>query len=151
MKRLLIIFIFISYSTFTYSQAPNWQIDQNYVYNSFFDDFDDPELPGWHPGLIYRGIGQLIDSSLTHRVQNGQLELTMAHIHGYNDSANYVGAEFVTNKDFSFGIFECKASFAQGLGSWPAFWAFFSGCVNNEGPEIDFAEYFGRYVYATSN
>ena len=69
------------------------------MYKSFFDDFDDPDLPGWHPGRIHRGIGQLIDSSLTHRVQNGKLELTMAHVHEYNDSANYVGAEFISPQD----------------------------------------------------
>ncbi len=121
-------------------------MDEDYMYTSFFDDFNNANLPGWHAGLIYRGIGQLIDSSLTHNVQNGNLELSMIHVNGYNDSANYVGAEFITDKDFSFGIFECEASFAQGLGSWPAFWAFHSDCLNNEGSEIDFAEYFGRYV-----
>lgn len=94
----------------------------------------------------------MIDSTLTHNVQNGKLELTMARVQNYNDSANYVGQEFWTNEDFSFGIFECKASFAKGLGSWPAFWAFHSGtCLNNEGPEIDFAEYSCKYLTPPPN
>ena len=45
-----------------------------------------------------------------------------------------------------YGSFECEASFANGIGSWPAFWSFHNKpCQNNEGPEIDFAEYFCWY------
>jgi hypothetical protein len=115
MKRLLTLCIFINYSLFTYSQAPNWQINENYMYTSFIDDFNDPNLPQWRPGSILREIGQLIDSSLTHRVQNGQLELTMAHIQGYNASADYVGQEFITTKIFRLAYLNARLHLPKDL------------------------------------
>jgi hypothetical protein len=42
MKKLLLLSVFISYSVSTYCQVPSWQIDENYMYTSFFDDFNDP-------------------------------------------------------------------------------------------------------------
>ena len=139
----LLILICMSYNL--YPQVNPRQYDENFMYTVFFDDFNglDINRNDWSANSIFRGIGQLIDSSLTYNVDNGKLELTMAQIPGYNEYTDYVGQEFRTNEEFRYGSFECKATFANKYGSWPAFWSFHGpGCLNNEGPEIDFAEYF---------
>ena len=75
----------------------------------------------------------------------------MEYVPNYNDSSDFVGGEFWTKETFLYGSFECKASFANQLGSWPAFWSFHKlPCPNNEGPEIDFAEYSCRVLNGTS-
>ena len=145
-KKILFFAIFISLNVNLFSQINPRKYDENYMYTVFQDEFNGSDInrQDWRAGLIYRGIGQLIDSSLTYDVSNGKLELTMAHVPNYNDSANYVGQEFLTNNSFLYGSFECKATFANEIGSWPAFWSFFnSSCQNgSDVPEIDFAEYF---------
>jgi hypothetical protein len=67
-----------------------------------YDDFDgtpiDPDI--WKPGLIHQGSGEMIYSRLTYKVSEGLLELTMVHFPDYNDSSNYLGAEFVPKETF---------------------------------------------------
>lgn len=36
MKGLLLFYIFFSFSLFAFSQIPNWQMDEDYMYTSFF-------------------------------------------------------------------------------------------------------------------
>ncbi len=129
-----------------YPQINPRNYNPNYAYTVFEDEFNG-SLEKWTPGIIYRGIGQLIFSSSTHEVTGGELRLKM--IHSLNNPeyplVKYFGAEFMTNQTFLYGIFECRASFAKDVGSWPAFWSFHQQpCPDNEGPEIDFAEYFHR-------
>ncbi len=112
----------------------------------FYDDFNDSiiDLTKWNPNNGgHSGRGLFIYDPLTHRVRNGQLELMMKHYHNYNNTNyDYIGAEFITDSTFLFGIFECQATYANQVGSWPAFWSFHQlPCPDNEGPEIDFAEY----------
>ena len=113
------------------------------MYSVFLDDFNDTDIDRdeWEPKFIHRGIGEMIDSTLTYNVNNGKLELTMAHVPNYNANSDYVGQEFWTKDSFLYGSFECEATFATDLGSWPAFWSFHDGCIDGAGPEIDFAEY----------
>ncbi len=142
--KIILLTILATLNINLFSQINPREYDENYMYNIFFDDFNGTDINRneWKPASIYRGIGQLIDSSLTYNVSNGKLGLTMAHVPNYNDRANYVGQEFWTKKTFLYGTFECKASFANNIGSWPAFWSFHGpSCFNSEGPEIDFAEY----------
>jgi len=73
------------------------------MYTVFKDDFTGTAVNrnDWEPGLIHRGIGQLIDSSLTHNVSNGTLGLTMEYVPNYNDSSDFVGGDFRTKETFS--------------------------------------------------
>lgn len=150
--KLYFLFLIVFISNGISSQVTHENFDDQCIYTKFFDDFDDQNLSNWQAGEIIREIGQLIDSSLTHNVSNSKLGLTMVKIPNYNDSIDFVGAEFWTNETFLYGVFECKASFANEIGSWPAFWSIHNGsCINNEGPEIDFAEYFCRYLTPPPN
>ncbi len=145
MKKAFIIYlVLVLCSSHIHSQINSREFNEEYMYTVFKDDFNGDSIKrnDWAPGLIHRGIGQLIDSSLTHSVSNGKLGLTMAYIPNYNDSSNFVGGEFASKGTFLYGSFECKATFAKLWGSWPAFWSFHKQvCPNSEGPEIDFAEY----------
>lgn len=123
-----------------------------------FEDFTGTELNRtiWNPATHYkRGIGFLVDSSLTIDVNNGNLELKMYHSPNYLDSiweldewvqyyANYIGGEVSSYQKFKYGIFECRAKFANSSGSWPAFWIIGGDgipCpVGGYGNEIDIAE-----------
>ncbi len=148
MHRIIVfIFFLFTFSHAVLSQVVPRAFDKRYMQTVFYDDFNgtsiDPDK--WKPGLIHRGLGEMIYSRLTHKVSEGHLELTMVHSPDYNDSSNYLGAEFVTKETFLYGSFECKATLAQGTGSWPAFWSHHQQrCPENDGPEIDFAEFFAR-------
>lgn len=55
--------------------------------------------------------------------------------------AEFIAGEVSSKKDFSYGIFECSATFAHGRGSFPAFWLYNDTmCFESERPEIDIVE-----------
>ena len=122
LKSLLFSIVFIL-NISLFAQINPREYDVNYMYTVFQDDFEGNDInrDEWKAEIIYRGIGQLIDSSLTYDVNNGKLELTMQYLPGYKGIADYVGQEFWTNRSFLYGSFECKATFANEHGSWPAF------------------------------
>ena len=129
---IVILFISGGISAQTYDRRYN----PNYMWTSFDENFSAPDLDRsvWEPARHFkRGLGFLVDSAITMKVDNGNLELKMQHIPKYRDSiwntsgwkhiySNYVGGEVHTLKRFSYGVFECRAKFAHKSGSWPAFW-----------------------------
>lgn len=92
------------------------------------------------------------DSTATVRQNNSNLELSMLMQPGFSAktwspngdtliTADFIAGEVMTNKDFSYGIFECNATFAAGNGSFPAFWLYNDTmCFESERPEIDIVE-----------
>ena len=92
-KKILFFAIFISLNVNLFSQINPREYDENYMYTVFQDEFEGTDINRqvWRAKSIYRGLGEMIDSSLTYDVSNGKLELTMAHVPNYNDSADYVG------------------------------------------------------------
>ena len=96
-KNILFFTILINLNINLFSQINPREYDENFMYTVFEDEFygSDINRQDWKAVSIYRGIGQLIDSSLTYDVGNGKLELTMEHVPNYSDIAGYVGQEFL--------------------------------------------------------
>lgn len=56
-------------------------------------------------------------------------------------TSNFISGSVMTVEDYSYGIFECSATFAHGKGSFPAFWLYSDAmCFETERPEIDVVE-----------
>lgn len=157
-KSLLFLgFIFICSTYSSKSQTMNW--NEKYSYTDFIDDFSDSNLKRekWHVNQFKRDIGLLIDSLATVKLNNGNLELTMINCPGCEVSSNgqvfsgyYAGGEIISKKSFQYGIFECRAKYAQGVGAWPAFWILGSDGTpcppGSYANEIDIAEYFCKGI-----
>ena len=75
MKKLLLIFAALLFSSHLISQINPREYDENYMMTVFEDNFDGTSINRniWESEIIHRGIGQLIDSSLTHNVVNSNL------------------------------------------------------------------------------
>lgn len=141
-----------------YSQSYDRRYHPEYMWTSFEEDFLGPTLDRsiWEPTIHYqRALGFLVDSTITVKVNKGNLELKMQHVPDYIDSiwrtggwetinSDYIGGEVNTKKKFRYGIFECKAKFALKSGSWPAFWLIGGEEMpcppGGHGSEIDIAE-----------
>ena len=139
MKKPIVFIILIVLNYNLYSQINPRMYNINYTYTVFDDQFYETSIDEskWRPGMGHRGIGKLIYSPLTHNVRYGKLELTMQYIPDYSEYSDFLGAEFSSDATFLYGIFECEASFANGVSSWPAFWAMHQlPCPDNEGPEM---------------
>jgi len=110
------------------AQSQTRQYNESYTYTVFVDNFSGTSLDRtkWRVENAYkRDLGLLKDTPATLRVQNDNLELTMISCPNCTAGSyqgNYAGAEVVSLIPFQNGIFECRAKYAQGAGSWPAFW-----------------------------
>ena len=161
MKNLKIKAIVIIGSIFfignAMSQTMLW--DEKYTETIFFDDFSGSVLDNnlWNVCSAFkRDIGLLIDSTATVNVSNGNLELTMIGCPncevtdwaGNKYYGDYAGGEIVSKEQFLYGIFECRAKYAQEDGSWPAFWLIGGDGIpcppGGYANEIDMFEYFCR-------
>lgn len=154
--RTLIILLLISIAG--YSQTYDPRYNPNYMWTTFEEDFSDPQLDRkvWKPTIHFkRGLGFLIDSATTIDVRKGNLLLKMKRAPNHLDSiwkttgwqhvrSNFVGGEVSTIKKFQYGVFECRAKFANRRGAWPAFWLIGGYDIpcppGGEGNEIDIAE-----------
>lgn len=141
-----------------FSQTVDRHFNPTYAWTTFKEDFSDTTLNRevWKPTTRFkRGLGFLIDSTETIKVEEGNLVLMMKRIPNYLDSlwtpeawkreySDYVGGEVNTIRKFRYGVFECKAKYAHKKGSWPAFWLFGDSAVlsptGSLGNEIDIAE-----------
>lgn len=141
-----------------HSQTYDRRYHPDYMWTSLDENFSGPQLDRnvWVPSTHFkRSLGFLIDSTITVKVNKGNLELKMQHIPHYLDSiwrtsgwehiySNYVGGEVNTIKKFRYGVFECRAKYALKSGSWPAFWLIGGEDIpcppGGYGSEIDIAE-----------
>ncbi len=94
---------------------------------------------------------KFVDSSATVNVNQAynQLELTMIKpsggynvvIDGETINVPIITGEISTIEDFSYGIFECSATFAYNKGSFPAFWLYNNSiCDYSKRNEVDIVE-----------
>jgi beta-glucanase (GH16 family) len=141
-----------------FSQTVDRRYNPQYVWTTFHDEFSGVALDRnvWAVTTRFkRGLGFLIDSNQTINVRKGNLLLRMKRTPNYLDSiwnskgwqhirSDYVGGEVTTKRKFQYGVFECRARYAQKRGSWPAFWLIGSSGApcppGSEGSEIDIAE-----------
>lgn len=122
---LSFIIVFVSIGI---SQAQLSSYDTSYVYTALDEDFEDSSLDNdlWKRINFKRGVGLLLDSSATIDVEGGKLRLTMIScpncntIGSYDGKtyfADYAGGEIETKKYYQYGIFECRARFAEVSGA----------------------------------
>lgn len=141
-----------------FSQTVDRHFNPTYTWTTFKEDFSDTTLNRqvWKPTIRYkRGLGFLVDSIETIKVEEGNLLLMMKKSPGYLDSlwspdgwkkeySDYVGGEVNSIRKFQYGVFECRAKYAHKKGSWPAFWLFGDSAVlsppGSIANEIDIAE-----------
>jgi Glycosyl hydrolases family 16/Secretion system C-terminal sorting domain len=150
--KVIAILIIIGFLFIRNAQSQTRQYNESYTYTVLVDNFSGTSLDRtkWRVENAYkRDLGLLKDTPATLRVQNDNLELTMISCPNCTAGSyqgNYAGAEVVSLIPFQNGIFECRAKYAQGAGSWPSFWMIGgdgapcppSGYAN----EIDIAENF---------
>lgn len=137
-------------------QAQSRLGNPQYTLLKMFEEFEGPELnrDKWQvaSGIKKANLYLFADTSLVVGQSDGSLELTMRRQSGYSAStwtpsgdsvitADFIGAEIMSKDDYSYGIFECSATFASGRGSFPAFWLYNDTmCFESERPETDIAE-----------
>jgi beta-glucanase (GH16 family) len=155
LKFFLLLISFL-YAITSYSQISENRYNVNYVATSLFEDFSSG-LNRWSPTAhLLKGTGSnenpfiFVDSvSTVHIDSYNRLQLTMINYPNYTTtdydnhpiSANYIAGEINSNQDFSYGIYECNARFANDHGSFPAFWLYcIERCEDSYINEIDIAE-----------
>jgi hypothetical protein len=129
-----------------------------YTKTIFYDDFTATQLNrsvwnvsahGIREGSNHKKISIWVDSIATVNQTNGNLNLSMLHYPNYTTtdwdsnpiSANFIAGEVNTYTYFSYGVFECNATFANQPGSFPAFWLISAeDCNNIRNNEIDIVE-----------
>lgn len=161
MKKIIsVIICLFGLVSSSFSQSYNRMENPNYARTTFFEDFNSPSLNTsiWEPTIhtIKNGSPNyapnlfiFVDSIATINPTNGSLNLSMLSYpnypgtdwQGHRISANFIAGEVNTSQYFSHGVFECNATFANGHGSFPAFWLHGNpDCQNRDGNEIDFVE-----------
>lgn len=145
----------------SFSQSYNRMENPNYARTTFFEDFNsslNPKIwnatiheiksgsPNYAPNLY-----AFIDSNATLKINQstGSLELSMLNYPNYPATdwnghiirVNFIAGEVQTIKRFSYGVFECDATFSDGHGSFPSFWIYDNtGCQPRGRNEIDIVE-----------
>ncbi|MDP2337733.1 MAG: hypothetical protein Q8N05_15070 [Bacteroidota bacterium] len=137
MKKIIFAFMcFFWLVNSTFSQSYNRMENPNYAITTFLEDFTSSQLdPIWTPSTHGTKDGSpnyapnlfiFIDSIATINQTNGNLNLSMLSYPNYKGtdweghviSANFIAGEVTTNQYFSYGVFECNATFANGHGSF---------------------------------
>lgn len=157
---LLSLFLLITANVFfvnnTRSQ-PNPRLGNlEYTQTVFMENFSSANLDRdvWRvsANIIKSHLFIFTDSTATVNQTERGLGLSMINRPGYTTSiwtpegsktveADFIAGEVMSNKDFSYGIFECNATLAYGKGSFPAFWLYNDTmCFESERPEIDIVE-----------
>src|SRR5689334_18062784 len=121
MKYILTIaFIILITGSDLFAQTTDRRYNPNYTWTTFNEDFSgnsiDPKV--WFPTTRFkRGMGFLIDSDQTIRIEKGNLLLMMKRMPNHTDSlwvpagwqkvhSDYVGGEINTLRKFQYGVFE---------------------------------------------
>ena len=137
-------------------QAYSRQANPEYTQTRLMENFTSARLNRavWDvvSGIKKDNLYIFTDNDSTVRQANGRLELSMHRSPGYTAStwspdgdtiitAGFIAAEVISAEEYSYGIFECSATFAHGDGSFPAFWLYNDTmCIESERPEIDIVE-----------
>jgi len=161
MKKIIsAIMCFLWLVSSSFSQSYNRMENPNYARTTFFEDFNNPTLDRnvWIPTIktIKNGSKNyapnlfiFIDSIATINQTNGSLCLSMLNYPNYRSTdwngntitANFIAGEVNTSRYFSYGVFECDATFANGYGSFPAFWTHSQRpCISSINNEMDIVE-----------
>lgn len=133
----------------------------NYMYTRLYDDFTSGQLLRniWKPTshTLKEGSNDIklyifVDSTATITQSNGNLNLSMLYYPNYTTTAwpwdgggiiraNFIAGEVSSNQSYSYGIYECNATFSNIAGSFPAFWTIGSpDCRISFNNEIDIVE-----------
>jgi hypothetical protein len=159
--KFIILFIILYLTLFfypsnTYSQTYPRLENPYYMQTRLIENFDADELDRevWKiiSNLKKDDLYIFADTLAAVNQSGGSLQLSMLSYPGFTSTtwtpdgdstitADYIAAEVITHKAFSYGIFECSATFAYERGSFPAFWLYSEAmCFETERPEIDFVE-----------
>lgn len=153
---LLVLIITNLITVESYPQASSRMANENYMQTKLMDNFSSSTV-NKNLWLVVSKLKKdnlyiFADCPTTISQNNSNLELSMHRHPGYSVqgwtpegdtilTANFITAEVVSVEDFSYGIFECSATFAHRKGSFPAFWLFGDTvCFEAERPEIDIVE-----------
>lgn len=149
---LITVTSFVSLSSF--SQDTDRRINPDYMWTSLDETFDGEELNRdiWEissPVLRENGLFMWSDSASVINQNNGSLNLSMrrapghqaVHWSGDTLTANFIAGQVQTRNYYSYGIYECNATFASQRGSFPAFWLYNDYmCDESYRNEIDIVE-----------
>ena len=141
MKRLILITLIggILSGSSSFSQTNPRLQNPNYVMTKLYDDFNTSQLNRnvWNvsahairEGSNNRKIFIWVDSVATVNQANGNLNLSMLRYPNYTTTdwegntltANFIAGQIETYQYFTYGIFECNATFSNQPGTFPAFW-----------------------------
>lgn len=129
-----------------------------YVQTKFFDDFKSSQLNRsvWNvksheivKDKYQTNLFIWVDSVATVNQSNDSLNLSMLYYQNYRTTdwnnnpitANFIAGSLETFQTFSYGVYECKANFANQRGSFPAFWLMSKmPCSTSYNNEIDIVE-----------
>ncbi len=139
-----------------YSQSTSRFANQYYMQTKLAEDFSSEKLNRevWRemPDRKKDDLFIFTDNTATVRQIGSNLELSMLRQPGFTAktwspngdtiiTADFIAGEVMTVEDYSYGIFECNATFAAGKGSFPAFWLYNDTmCFESHRPEIDIVE-----------
>ncbi len=146
-----------------FSQEAKRMSNPDFTYTSLYEEFDAPKLNReiWQVSLDAireKGLFIWADSLATVNQSNGSLELSMLRRPQYQvvnwagDTllANFIAGEVSTKGYFSYGIYECNATFANKNGSFPAFWLYNDySCDETARTEIDVVELKRNFISST--
>jgi hypothetical protein len=157
-KKKLLLFLTLNALLInnSWSQSPARMANFEYMQTRLSENFSTAELDRdvWRVASNIKKSNLYIfaDSAATVNQTEEGLGLSMLHHPGYTTKiwspdgektveADFIAGEVMTVEDYSYGIFECSATFARGNGSFPAFWLYNDTmCFESERPEIDIAE-----------
>ncbi len=152
-----VIFILL-FSTNSYSQNNPRLENTNYAQTKLFDDFNSLNRTTWkvHNGEYFippskRNLLIWLDSIATVSVNqnSGNLALSMLQYPNYRMknylqetiTANFISGQVTSLDSYTYGIFECSATFSDQLGAFPAFWTHSEmPCSSSFNNEIDIVE-----------
>lgn len=151
MKKLIFITLLsgILSTQYSFSQTNPRMENPNYAQTVFFDDFDSAQLKSSVWNVSAHGQKDFyiwVDSVATVYQNSGNLNISMLRYPNYTTTdwngnpitANFIAGQVETFERYSYGVYECNATFANQPGSFPAFWLM-SGepCNSSFNNEID--------------
>ncbi len=143
---------------YSFSQSNPRMQNPIYVQTKFFDDFKSSQLNRsvWNvksheivKDKYQTNLFIWVDSVATVNQSNDSLNLSMLYYQNYRTTdwnnnpitANFIAGSLETFQTYSYGVYECKANFANQRGSFPAFWLMSKmPCSTSYNNEIDIVE-----------
>ena len=149
---LNLLFYFNHLNGQSYSRLSNPEYMQTRLIENFDADKLDRNVWRVVSNSITDSLYIFADTTTTVNQTGNSLELSMRRHPGFSAqtwspegdvtiTADFISGSVMTVEDYSYGIFECSATFAHGKGSFPAFWLYSDAmCFETERPEIDIVE-----------